>query len=227
MKLAFYAYFYGSTENKAFKIPDLPSEKYHCYYFTNNATMLENLKQTKWIGVFDNKSTNDDLIESNMTGKYVKTCPHKFQELQNYDYLCYMDTKLTYVNVPLIEEYINTYFIEQNYALMLRQHWYIANSVWEEYNESMFQQRYRVESEKYKNYINNQINNGLKPITERHCACGLLIRNMKHEKINKINETWYKHIEDCGIQDQISFFFVKQLFESSIHIFDNPNSFYC
>ena len=116
MKLAFYAYFYGSNENKAFKIPDLPSEKYHCYYFTNNATMLENLKQTKWIGVFDNKSTNDDLIESNMTGKYVKTCPHKFQELQNYDYLCYMDTKLTYVNVPLIEEYINTYFIMTNYC---------------------------------------------------------------------------------------------------------------
>jgi hypothetical protein len=35
-----------------------------------------------------------------------------------------------------------------------------------------------------------------------------VIRNMKHKKINKINETWYQHIQECCIQDQISFFFV-------------------
>jgi hypothetical protein len=107
MKLAFYAYFYGSTENKAFKIPDIPSEKYNCYYYTNNKTMLEKLKETKWIGVFDDKPSNDDLIESNMIGKYIKTCPHKFQELQEYDYVCFFDSKLTYVNVHLIEEFVN------------------------------------------------------------------------------------------------------------------------
>ena len=39
--------------------------------------------------------------------------------------------------------------------------------------------------------------------------------NMKHNKINTINTTWYQHIKECGIQDQISFFFVKQLFNDS------------
>ena len=43
MNLAFYAYFYGSEENIAFKIPELPSLKYKCYYYTNNKTMIENL----------------------------------------------------------------------------------------------------------------------------------------------------------------------------------------
>ena len=42
---------------------------------------------------------------------------------------------------------------------------------------------------------------------------------MKHEKINLINETWYAHIQECGIQDQISFFFVKQLFDAYIFPF--------
>ncbi len=42
---------------------------------------------------------------------------------------------------------------------------------------------------------------------------------MKHEIINELNNTWYKHILECGIQDQISFFFVKQLFEPFIHPF--------
>jgi len=222
MKLAFYAYFYGSTENLAFKIPDIPSENYNCYYYTNNATMLEKLKETKWIGVFDDKPSNDDLIESNMIGKYIKSCPHKFKELQDYDYVCYLDSKLGQANIPLIEEFINTYFIEQNFAICLRQHWYIPNSVWDEYNESMWQHRYRLESDKYTNYINGQIAKGLNAFTENHCATGVILRNMKHTKINEINETWYRHIQECGIQCQISFFFVKQLFNEFIHVFHEP-----
>jgi hypothetical protein len=42
---------------------------------------------------------------------------------------------------------------------------------------------------------------------------------MKHEKIKEINNTWYQHIQECGIQDQISFFFVKQLFNDYIYPF--------
>ena len=50
------------------------------------------------------------------------------------------------------------------------------------------------------------------------------LQHLKHEKTNKINETWYEHIQECGIQDQISFFFVKQLFEGYAHSF-NENIF--
>ena len=183
MKLAFYAYFYGSTNNIAFKIPELPSENYNCYYYTNNINMLEKLKETKWIGIFDDKPTNDDIIESNMIGKYIKTCPHKFKELQDYDYLCYLDSKLGQANIPLIEEFINKYFVEQDYAIMLRQHWYIySNNVWDEYKEAIQQERYRVHSDKYTNYINDQVGKGLSEITKNHCATGVILRNMKHEK---------------------------------------------
>jgi hypothetical protein len=38
-----------------------------------------------------------------------------------------------------------------------------------------------------------------------------------------INTTWYEHINECGIQDQISFFFIKQLFNNDIYpFFENP-----
>jgi preprotein translocase subunit SecA len=115
------------------------------------------------------------------------------------------------------------YFIEQNYSLLLREHWFVHNNVWNEYNESMYQKRYVLESEKYKKYIQNQVNNGLSEITEHHCTTQLLIRNMKHEKMIELNNTWYKHIQECGIQCQISFFFVKQLFPDIIVSFtENP-----
>ena len=82
MNLAFYTYFYGSDINQSFKIPEIPSLKYNCYYFTNNKTILDMLKLTKWIYIYDDKPTNDDLIESCMVGKHIKTSPHDYKELK-------------------------------------------------------------------------------------------------------------------------------------------------
>ena len=219
INLSFYTYFYGSNQNDAFRVPEVPSIKYDCYYYTNNMDLLEKIKNTKWIGIFDDQKTNDDIIESNMIGKKVKSSPHKYSELQKYDYTCFLDSKSQKVNESFVEDFIIKYFIEQDYMLLLREHWFVKDSVWNEYNESMPQTRYNIESDKYINYINEQISSGLSETTDHHCACGLLIRNMKHKKIKELNETWYNHILKCGIQDQISFFFVKQLFSEYIHPF--------
>lgn len=221
--LAFYTHFYGSNTNIAFKIPEIPSLKYKCYYYTNNKDLLDLLQKTEWIGVYDNKPTNDDLIESSMVSKHVKAMPQLYSELQKYDYLCFLDSKLDKINETFVEEMIHWYFLDNRYALLLREHWDIHNNVWYECKESMRQERYRLERDKYVTYIKNQINNGLSETTKHHCATGLIIRNMKHEKTNDINETWYKHIQECGIEDQIAFFFCKQLFKGCIYSFtDNP-----
>lgn len=177
-----------------------------------------------WIGIYDPKLIQEDMILSCMDGKHVKTSPHMYEELQNFSYLCYLDSKLDEVNERFVENFIKNYFIEQNYALLLREHWFLKPNVWDEYNESLqHHERYRRESEKYKDYIETQLKNGLNEVTMYHGACGLLIRNMKHKKIKELNNTWYQHIQECGIQDQISFFFVKQLFPECIYAFkENP-----
>lgn len=221
--LAFYTYFYGTNNNVAFKIPDIPSLRYNCYYYTNNKTMIEHLKHTNWIGIYHDIPLSEDPIESCMVGKYIKTMPHEINELKNYDFLCFLDSKLNKVSEIFVENIITKYFIEQNYALLLRKHWFVFNSVWDEFNASMGQERYRLQKSRYTQYIDNQLNNGLSDHVDNHCACGFLIRNMKHNKINEINNTWYNHIQECGIQDQISFFFVKQLFHDIILPFtENP-----
>jgi hypothetical protein len=223
MNLSFYTCFYGSNNNNSFNVPEIPSIKYDCYYYTNNIDILEKIKNTKWIGVFDNQTTKDDIIESNMIGKKVKALPHKYTELKEYDYACFFDNKLKKLNESFVENLIIKYFIEQNYMLLLREHWFVKNRVWNEFEESMLQSRYIIEKDKYINYINEQVSNGLNDTTEYHASCGILIRNMRHLKIEDFNETWYNHILKCGIQDQISFFFVKQLFPEYIHVFsDNP-----
>jgi len=227
LNLAFYTCFYGSDNNSSLVIPKLPSLKYKCYYFTNNKTMIENLKNTNWIGIYDDKPTNDDSIESCMVAKHVKVMPQEYPELKKYKYLCFLDSKLRPVSETFVEQYIVKYCIEQNYALLLCRHTFINDNVWNEYNESMKQHRYVLESDKYRNYIENQIKSGLSETTDSHCQCGFLIRNMKHEKIIELNKTWYQHIQTCGIQDQISFFFVKQLFSENIAPFTGDISVPC
>lgn len=216
LNLAFYTCFYGSNNNPAYRIPISPSVKYKCYYYTNNLSIIENLKHTNWIGVYHNIQTYDDVIDSCMAGKHVKTMPHEYDELKEYDYLCFLDSKLDKVSEQFVENCIVHYFLENKYTLLLRQHWFIGPNVWNEYNECIKQNRYLLESDKYKKYIKTQVENGLNEITRYHCACGFLIRNMKHEKMIELNTTWYQHIQQCGIQDQISFFFVKQLFDEYI-----------
>jgi hypothetical protein len=85
-----------------------------------------------------------------------------------------------------------------------------------EFGLSMYQPRYYNERVRYYNYIQKQIMLGFRYKDDYHCTTGYLLRNMKHKKIIELNSTWYNHIQECGIQCQIAFFFVKQLFKNYI-----------
>jgi len=216
--LAFYTYYFGNETNR--NIPPLPSSKYDCFYFTNNKQLFSKLQQTKWITVFVDRETRDETNESNMFGKFIKSCPDEYEELKKYDFLCFFDDKINTTNEMKVEEFINKYCVQQNYAFLIKEHCFLKHSVYNEFKESMNQSRYRIEAENYLKYIQNQKNNGLSDVTERHCQTGFIIRNMRHSKIDLIDHTWYSHIQECGIQCQIAFFFVKQLFPpEDIYIF--------
>ena len=224
MNLAFYTYFYGTDKNTSFTIPSVPSLKYNCYYFTNNLSMINLLKDTNWICIFDDVETKDDNFETMIISKRVKAKPHEYPELTKYDYLCMLDNKYNNINEPLVEAFIKEHMIKHNNAIIIRRHWFVPPNIWNEYNESMLQGRYNVHSEHYKNYIEDQIKNGFNEITPLHGCSGFMIRNMKHKKIIDFNNNWYRHILECGIQCQISLFFVKQLFPDDILILDfNPS----
>ena len=217
LNLAFYSYFFGSNNNIAFAIPYIAHLKYKCYYYTNNKTIFEQLKETNWIGIFIDIEFKDDIYEPNMYGKHLKAMPHEYQEIKDYDYLCFIDSKLPKLNEQFIENIIDKYFINDDKALILRNHFVInTNNVWSEYTLSMHQERYYNERDKYNNFIMKQLNLGFKEIDDYHCATGYLIRNMKHKKIIELNSTWYNHIQECGIQCQIAFFFTKQMFKDCI-----------
>ena len=221
----FYTYFIGSIGNDNIKwhIQSLPSKKYKGFYYTNNPKIFNALASSDWTAIWIDKPLTDDPIDNCMYGKRFKLFPDKLHELAGYQYVCFVDSKVPQISESWLECTIHYFMVEQHFILLLRKHPFILPSIFDEYNESMKQDRYRLESEQYLAYIQNQLDKGLKHETEYHCACGLLIRNMAHEKTGRINRLWDKHIQECGIQDQISFFFVKQYFEDVIFAFpDSP-----
>ena len=217
--LAFYTCYYGPDKNGSYVIPRVPSTKYNCYYYTNNKNLFNELQNTKWIAILDHKHSSDDLIETTFLSKHIRTSPHKYDELANYSYLCGFDSKQQ-VSEKFIEDSISEYFVKNNFAIALRKHpWRGDGGVWAEFEESMMQERYARQRDCYVNYIHKQLASGLKH-TGPMFAGGWVIRNMKHPKTEEINNTWYNHIIECGIQDQISLFFVNQLFQEYIAAYD-------
>lgn len=219
--LAFYTVFVGADNNPAFVIPEIPSEKYECYYYTNNKSILKKLEETKWIPVHLEIDEVDDEIYSCMKAKDVKILTHKFKELSDYQYTCFLDSKLWKVSETMVQRLIYKFFILEDSAMALRRSTIVQEpNVYRELEESMKQPRYVSQSRMYNKYIKEQKKNGLDTVTDDHFACGFIIRNMRHPKIKEINETWYEHLEKCGIQDQISFFFAKQKFKKIIRPID-------
>jgi len=216
--LAFYTQFYGSDTNQANRVPQIPSLKYDCYYFTNNKKTFESLKDTKYIAVFIDEPTTDDLIESCMKSKILKCMPESYPDLLKYKYLCYFDSKIM-LNDTIVENILNTTFMDSTVSMVLRKHPAPAVGVHVELCGSVLEHRYKIQEEQYRKYIDGQVSNGLSRdigTDEFHLACGFIVRDMTHPKTLEINKTWYEHIQLCGIQDQISFFFVKQLFKAYI-----------
>lgn len=242
--LAFYTCFIGSKNNKAYVIPKIPSENYDCYFYTNNKELISELNGTKWIPIYCNEEPSEEVYESNMMAKKYKVLPHKLKELSKYDYTCYFDTKiekkmvwgkqfhLGSLNDEKIEKVIRDNMSDFDKCYMLLVHHNLGPNIYDEFSDSMEQERYRGQKDKIIKYIQSKLiyNTGilghcLSTKESPHYCNGFILRNMNDPITKKIDETWYLNIQECGIQDQISFFFVKQFFATKIGLLHKKDIF--
>jgi hypothetical protein len=216
--LCFYTCFFGPDTNVANQIPVPPSARYPCFYFTNNRATLTKLKGTGWKGVdlthIPVKLTDR---ENAADAKELKAAPHHFAELRPFAFTCYMDSKLHVCDTDV--EGMCALFGEQPptsaAAFMIGHHPFCAPKVWDEFALAMGQERYREEEAKMRAYIAKQLAAGLQAEKDVHHQTGFILRRSS-PAVEKLNETWFAHIKECGIECQISFFFVHQLFRSIV-----------
>lgn len=214
--LAFYTCFYGGRNNYSFMIPPLPSKDYDCYFFTNNSETFQNLGHTGWIRVFmPEVPIHDNHYFDTMETKLIRTCQHKYAQLDGYEYICWMDSKLHVFEDKVLAAIEKMKSESKCICLVRHPNFETFLSVWDEYNLAMICPKYAIDKEKAKNYIETQLKLGFSEKQIDHSIGGCQIRKVCN-KTNLFGETWYKHIQECGIEDQISLQFIRKIFKDDI-----------
>jgi hypothetical protein len=220
-KLAYYTCFFGGKNNCSFLIPHLPSNEYDCYYFTNNIEIYNGLQKTKFIPILvENVPIFENENKDTMSSKSYRCNPFDVEILRNYDYICWFDNKLKVFD-DKVEELI--YDMDNlNKSIMFINHPYTKEykSIWDEFNISMSYTKYKNEEEKYKKYINKKLNQDKYSDNNVEFLCGGFNIRKNNQESRDFGLDWYENILDCGIQDQISLYFVAQDYRSSILIKD-------
>jgi hypothetical protein len=143
-----------------------------------------------------------------------------FEELKVYDATCYFDSALQ-VDATQVHELCDRVFTLSNYSVIMARHPFLSPTwlpcVHNEYNNAMLQPRYAVQKDQINAYINEQLKSGLLDTDCIHYATGFIVRK-SNQVARQIGEVWYSHIKKCGIECQISYFFVQQMFKG--HIYD-------
>ena len=214
--LVFYTCYFGPSGKEADTIPERPSTKYKCYFFSNNRDTLKGAEARGFLAVYVDvpiKTTNrDNAVDS----KELKACPHHFAELEGYTYTCYYDSKL-HVKEADVEEFIRAEMNEP-IVMMLNEHPRNKSSVWQEYEDAMPAERYSVNGPKYNGLIRSKIAQGMKNTAEHHYETGFIIRKSGH-MAEKMGEEWLSDIRATGAECQITFFFVQQKYAKYVKPF--------
>lgn len=208
--LAFYTCFFGSDWNWSKIIPPLPSSEYDCYFFTNNEKTLKDLKTRGWKPVFlESVPVYNCNIKDCMSVKELKSCPHHFKILDQYDFTCYFDTKLS-VDAEKVVDLALQLAAEPSKFLVMARHPHPNTSVWDEFWESMKHDKYKEQKFKMFDYIKDCVEKrGFSEAITNHWACGFILRK-RSDFTQLVGELWLEHIQRCGIQDQVSFDMVQQ-----------------
>jgi hypothetical protein len=217
ISLAYYTCYFGNQNNYSRLIPPIPSEKYDCYYFTNDIEIYDSLENTLWKRIYCNDIVIHNCnIKNTMETKILRTCPHKFNVLNNYEYLCWFDSKLQVYEIK-VEFLINQLADNKDKVIVFSKHPYSYkfDSVWDEFNLAMGSDKYFSQKEQNLKYIENQIKSGFSEKINVHFCGGWSLRK-KCKITEEFGELWYSHILECGIEDQISLQFIQQKYIDNI-----------
>jgi len=220
-KLAYYTCFFGGNNNYSYLIPPLPSTEYDCYYFTNNMDIYIKLQDTNFIRVFvDDIPIFNDENKDSMSSKIYRCNPFDINVLNAYEYMCWFDNKLRVFDkdiINIIYELDNT-----DKSIVFTRHPYYEkyNSIWDEFTLSMNTKKYKNKELNYNSYISKMIMSGYNESFKDGFLCGGFSIRKNNEISKKFALEWFNNILECGIQDQISLYFVSQKYTKNIKIME-------
>lgn len=208
--IAVYSTYCGTFGNKTFNTKQV-SIKYPHYFVSNNIEILNIVAASGWIPIHLNSEVSDNAIVSAHQAKFAKAAPNFIPQLSKYQYILYVDDKIDF-DAERLPEFIEL-LDKSDSALSIRAHPFLSGNILLEYGKAMQQSRYREQTGKIVSYITNKLKSGYQLESQMYWTSAIL-RNNHHRDTLQINQTWWKDIQHCGIECQISFDFIAQQFKS-------------
>ena len=219
--VAFVTGYTGHSTNA--NIPVVPSRG-NSFFINNLDALAERAHAEGWVPVHIDMGTIDllDYVQTTMAGKPMKVFPQTFvPNGTQYDFVVWFDNKFN-VNVKGTFDVVHAW--DPVHAVVMHKHPFLCCGADLEFMESMKQDRYLKQKHQYLKYIAEEQVQGFPVHGERHFQTGFIVYNLHHEDTQSIQSMWMGHIHRCGIQCQISMYFVAQRFPTSIGEFIPPVS---
>lgn len=163
-------------------------------------------------------SAESDAVNSTMRAKLLKIPQDRWPALAPYDFVVWFDDKFR-LNVTGVYDVIARW--PKNAAAAFHRHpsrctdTFPDCSVLEEVEDTL-QHRYKRQHGQMKRYIATQERVGLRSTGRPLYQAGFIIYNRKHPATRALQAKWLEHIRIAGVNDQVSLFFIAQLFARHI-----------
>ena len=198
-----------------FKKVHLSPNKDKSFFFTNNPDIKNEIINKDWIYVYVNVPLINDILESSLQSKYIKFLIflNDFPEFKKYKHIVYFDHKEC-INMNTINQIMILINNNLNKSLIIRQTPLIKNTIQDEVNAAMGQERYVKNMNITKKFINDNINN-ISP-NVRICNTGLLIYININNIKELLNSVYNKCIEHKQPECQIYWSIFSQKYKNEI-----------
>lgn len=191
------------------------SQNFPSYFFSNNTSTLKKALKRGWIPIdYEPTTHEDDPVLNNLDAKVYKVRPHLHPTLNRYEYIFFLDSKIRY-NERALVNFLTTRTEKAMFMIahMSRTRPFLQN----EFNESMNQERYAKQRDQILRFISTHEDESTKE-PDTFYQMSMILRKNAHPNTKDIGELWHDMIRECGIQDQISFYFVQQKFDHVIGV---------
>ena len=213
--LAFVTGYIGQDRGGQARIPTVPRAG-HSYFITNLSDVAQAALAKGWIPIMNMCENTATYIDSTQASKPLKVFPQQFVSRvskQAYRFMVWYDNKFD-VNVAGVSDAVAQW--NPNHALLMHRHPFLCCGADVELKESMKHHRYKLQEKQYVKYMEEEARAGFPAHGERHFQCGFLLYRLDHPDCAKIQNMWMAHIKRCGIECQISMYYVAQRFPDSI-----------
>lgn len=210
------------------RAPQLPTDKHPCLAFTSRETedacgFGSAAKSRGWKVVYidEIKGTHgeSDVDNFNLSAKQPKICPHKYPEIMQSGakFMVWCDHK--YVPNYRTAETVTASW-PHGAALMMAKHpIHHLNGAMSEIELALEQPRYAKFKDVMLDYVNTKERDGWSKFYTPHLTATSIYWKLDSADATAFQNEWWKNIEECGIEDQVSLSYAAQKFPASVALF--------